>query len=742
MPRRTKPTQKDPFASREARRYADPIASRELILATLRDARGPLKLDKLLDALGLHTASQRTALDKRLNAMLRAGQLLQNRRGGYLPVDEREMLRGTITGHRDGYGFLLPDTGEDDVYLAPREMRAVLHGDRVLVRVTGVDRRGRPEGRIIEVLQRAHETVVGRLHRESGLTYVIAEDRRIHQDILIPRERLRGARHHQIVVARLLEQPSQHNQPIGAIEEILGERSKPGMEVEIALRSHGIPADWPQPVMAQTKRLPKQLSAAAKQNREDLRDRAFVTIDGEDAKDFDDAVWCERRGLDWLLCVAIADVAHYVTLDSALDESARDRGTSVYFPGRVIPMLPEVLSNGLCSLNPEVDRLALVCEMRIRAGRLQRSQFKEAVIRSHARLTYTQVNEWLFETGKHRQQAPDALRQPLQNLAGVFAELLTARQQRGALDFESDEVRFEFDRRGRIAAILPYQRNDAHRLIEECMVTANVCAARFLTRHKLAGLYRNHAGPDGDKLLNLQLFLREFGLRLSGGDNPGPEDYADLIERTRTRDDAFLIHTVLLRSLSQAVYQPRCKGHFGLALDRYAHFTSPIRRYPDLVVHRAIKQNLQKAGTLKAGAAALEELGTHCSFTERRAEEATRDAANHLKCEFMQAHVGELFEGVISGVTSFGVFVELLELRTEGLVHVTALPRDYYHFDPVRHTLEGERGRHAFRLGDRLNVVVAAVHLDEAKVEFTLPEQGRQREQRRSTRTLRRRTKR
>ncbi len=722
MRKRSRSAQKDPFAEREARRYADPIASRELILATLRNAEGPLNLDKLLDALELHTESQRAALDKRLGAMLRAGQVLRNRRGGYLPIDESEMLRGTISAHRDGYGFLIADTSDEDVYLAPREMRSVLHRDRVLVRVTGVDRRGRPEGRIIEVLQRAHETVVGRLHCEGELSYVTPEDRRIHQDVLIPPERLHGARHHQIVVARLTEQPSHHNQPIGAIEEILGERSKPGMEVEIAIRSHDIPAEWPDPVITQTRRLPDHVTAAARREREDLRDLPFVTIDGEDAKDFDDAVFCERRGQDWLLSVAIADVAQYVTPGSALDEAAHERGTSVYFPGRVVPMLPEALSNGLCSLNPEVDRLALVCEMRVRDGQVQRSQFKEGVIRSHARLTYTQVNEWLFETGRRRQSAAAGLQEPLRNLAAVFAELLAARQDRGALDFESDEVRFEFDQRGRIAAILPYSRNDAHRLIEECMVTANVCAARYLKRHKLPGLFRNHAGASGDKLADLQLFLREFGLRLGGGDEPGPGDYADLIERTRGRDDAFLIHTVLLRSLSQAVYQPRCEGHFGLALDKYAHFTSPIRRYPDLVVHRAIKDQLRGAQAAEVGAAAMAQLGSHCSLTERRAEEATRDATRHLKCEFMQAHVGDQFEGIISGVASFGVFVELIELRTEGLVHVTALPRDYYHFDPVRHTLQGERGRHEFRLGDRVHVVVAAVHLDEAKVEFTLSE--------------------
>ncbi len=716
----------DPFAEREARRYADPVASREHLLALVRAHPGPLTFDELAGQAGARSDAQREALDKRLAAMLRAGQLVQNRRGGFLPVDEHGLCRGRIAGHRDGFGFLVPDEGGDDIYLAPREMRQALHGDRAVVRVTGADRRGRPEGRLVEVIERANETVVGRLHREGEFAYVIPEDRRISQDILIPPKQLREAREHQVVVARITEQPSSHNQPIGAVVEVLGERGAPGMEVEIALRSHGIPYEWPRAVLNETRRVPDTVPPAALAGRRDLRDLPFVTIDGEDAKDFDDAVLCQARGDGWRLLVAIADVSHYVREGSALDSEAYGRGTSVYFPGRVVPMLPEQLSNGLCSLNPEQDRLVMVCDMSVAAdGSVTRSRFARAVIRSHARLTYTQVAEWLFEKrrggGNGLRDAPVALREPLARLADVYRVLLSARIERGALDFDSNEVGFEFDANGKIAAVVPRPRNDAHRLIEECMVAANVCAARLLSRHKRGGMYRNHAPPSPDRLTDLQQFLHEFGLRLGGGANPRPSDYAALIDKSRDRDETFLIHTVLLRSLTRALYQPTCTGHFGLALEMYTHFTSPIRRYPDLEVHRAIKRILDKEGAASAPGVA-EEAAVHCSFTERRAEEATRDAATHLKCEFMLAHVGEHFDGIVSGVAPFGLFVDLAGLHIEGLVHVTNLPRDYYDFDPIGHRLEAERSGEVFRLGDRLRVQVAAVDVDDSRIDFELSE--------------------
>jgi len=714
-------TQVDPDAEREAQRYARPIASRQYIMQVLHRAAEPMSYDEIAAHLQLEHEDDLEALRRRLIAMVRDGQLLLNRREGYVPVDSHNLVRGRIIAHPDGFGFLVPDEGGEDVYINPREMRALLHGDRAVVRVTGIDRRGRREGALAEVLERANERVVGRVVAEGGVTTLVPDNKRMTQDILIPPEHVGGARDGQIAVAAILEQPTRRRQPVGRITEVLGDRMAPGMEIEISINSHGIPADWPAEAQSEARQLDDAVPERHKEGRTDLRQLPLVTIDGEDSKDFDDAVCCEPRGDGWRLVVAIADVAAYVTPESALDTEAARRGTSVYFPGRVVPMLPEKLSNGLCSLNPDVDRLCLACDMRIdRDGQIQRTRFVEGVMRSHARLTYTEVADIIVHRREAARARQAALVPHLEALHGLFKVLSRARKRRGAIDFDSTETKILFDDQSRIASIEPYERNDAHRLIEECMIAANVATARYLDRHKLPALYRVHEGPDGDRVDELRTFLQERGLKLGGGSDPQPMHFAKVLQQAAGRPDAYLVQTVLLRSMQRAVYQADCSGHFGLALDHYAHFTSPIRRYPDLLVHRAIRHKLRGGGKsdYRYAHEDMVRFGDHCSMTERRADEATRDAEAVLKCEYMKDRVGEEFDGLITGVTSFGVFLVLDETFTEGLAHVTSLPRDYYDFDPVGHCLRGERSGRIYRLGDPLRVRVTRVDVDERKIDF------------------------
>lgn len=714
-------TPHDPFFEREAAKYERPIPSREFILEALAELAEPLSFETLARQVGLSDDTDLEALSRRLRAMERDGQLLRNRNGDYVPVNQTDVVRGRIIGHPDGFGFLVPDDGGDDLFLSPKQMRSVFHGDRALARVVGVDRRGRREGALLEVLERGTEQVVGRLFLEGGIGFVAPDNKRISQDILIPPEGMGAAQPGQIVIARIREQPSKHTRPIGEIVEVLGEHMAPGMEIDIAIRSHGLPLEWPDAVTEEADQYGHKVAERAKKGRLDLREMPLVTIDGEDAKDFDDAVFCERDAAGWRLWVAIADVSHYVQPGNALDKEAQHRGTSVYFPERVIPMLPEVLSNGLCSLNPKVDRLCMVCEMRItRLGTIKEYAFHEAVMRSQARLTYTEVAAMLVERDPRVIRRHEALLPHLEDLHGLYKVLRKARDRRGAIDFESTETRIVFGPERKIERIVPVVRNDAHKLIEECMISANVAAARFLRRHRMPALFRVHEGPKPEKLETLRSFLNELGLSLGGGEDPGPKDYAKLLEEVRERPDAHLIQTVLLRSLSQAVYAPQILGHFGLGLEDYAHFTSPIRRYPDLLVHRAIRHVLQggKPRAFPYSMGDMESLGEHCSMTERRADEATWDAVGWLKCEYMQDKVGEEFDGIVSAVTSFGLFVELKDIYVEGLVHVTSLDNDYYRFDPVGHRLHGERSGRSFRLGDALRVKVARVSLDDRKIDF------------------------
>jgi ribonuclease R len=714
----------DPEATREANRYRFPIPSRSFINQTLEKAGRPLSQAELNTLLDLKGQRARTALTKRMDAMARDGQVIKNRKGLYCLTGHLPVTTGTVQGHRDGFGFLIPDREDaQDIFLSAREMRQVMHGDRVAVRVRGEDRRGRPDGVIVDVLERKTTELVGSFNLERGKGFVVPDNNRYSQYVSIAPRYRRGARPGQVVIVRITQQPTKHSPAVGQVQQILGDVDEPGMETLIAISAHGLTNTWPEEVDGELTRFGPRVPENAKFDRYDLRDTLLLTIDGADARDFDDAVFCEANQDGWTIMVAIADVAHYVKLGSALDNEAQRRGTSVYFPREVIPMLPEVLSNGLCSLKPKVDRLCLVCEMKLsNQGKVLSSEFYEAVMRSTARLTYNQVADILIRKDAASRKKHQRLLKPLSALHNAYRAMARARHRRGALEFDIPEVKAVFSKDGRLSDLVAYPRNDAHRIIEECMIAANIEAARFIHRHKLPFLYRSHAGPDQAKMTALRLFLAAEGLSLGGGKKPKSVDYSRLLEKVMSRDDSALIETVLLRSLSKAVYEPDNAGHFGLALAEYAHFTSPIRRYPDLLVHRAIKHILAdgKAERFAYTKKQMVGLGQKCSDAEQRADDATRQAMDYLKCEYMLDKIGQEFGAVISGVTNFGLFVQIPEKQIEGLVHVSALPVDYYEHDPTHHTLIGEKKRLEFRLSDSLRVRVIRVDMDQRKIDFEL----------------------
>ena len=699
------------------------VPEREDILDFLSATNKPRKLNQIARALDVVDADAVLALEKRLHAMQRDGQIIKNRRAGFGLAKKMDLLQGKIIAHPDGYGFMRPDEGGEDLYLSAREMRSLLHGDRVLAHVIGIDRRGRREGALVEILERANKQIVGRYFKDGNIGIVIPDNKRIHQDVLITKAGARKAKSGQYVVAGIIQQPDQHTQPIGEISEILGSRMSPDLAVEITVRSFELPHLWSDQVLQECKQFTTRVRGEDKKNRTDLRDLPLVTIDGDDARDFDDAVYCETRGNDWRLLVAIADVSHYVRPGSALDEAARERGNSVYFPRRVIPMLPEILSNELCSLKPDIDRLCIVCELIIsKKGRVKKYRFFEGMIRSVARLTYTTVAAILVDRdGKLRNKNKKILPN-LDNLYSLYKIMHKHRESHAVIDFSASEFRFDFNKEGNVESISAYERNDAHRLIEEFMLAANVAAAGYLLEYKIPALYRIHDSPKQEKLQDLHALLAELGLSLGGGEEPSARDYAKLLHQITNRDDRHLIETVLLRSMPLAIYSAENTGHFGLGFPAYTHFTSPIRRYPDLLVHRAIRYLLRagSAQDFKYSPATMQALGTHCSMTERRADEATREIEQWYKCQFMQDRVGEEYTGTISGVTSFGVFVELDDIYVEGLVHITSLPIDYYHFDPVGHRLRGERSGRIYRLANRVRVKVIRVDLEDKKIDFEL----------------------
>ena len=714
---------KDPYAEREAEKYENPIPSRELILAALEHAGKTLSRSEIAKVFNLEDEDDLEALRRRLRAMERDGQVLYNRGQQYCLVNNKDLIVGRIIGHPDGYGFLRPDDGSDDLYLSPREMNPLLHNDRAMLRIAGIDKKGRREGAVVEILERNTHQIVGRLYEEDGFTYVVPDNKNIAQTLLVQVGGVADAQHGQIVIAEVTEQPTKLHQPIGRIIEVLGDHLAPGMEIEMAIRSYELPNIWPSELLDEIKSLSAEVPEAAKEGRVDLRSTPLVTIDGEDARDFDDAVFCKKTPKGWKLLVAIADVSHYVQVETELDKEAKNRSTSVYFPEQVIPMLPEILSNGLCSLNPHVDRLCMVCELFIDAeGQVSRSRFYDAVMQSHARLTYTEVAKILVDGDQELADKYKHVLPQLRELYALYKVMRISREVRGAMDFDTQETRIMFGSNRKIEKIVPVVRNDAHKLIEEFMITANSAAAKYLNAKKIPKLLRIHEGPSSDKLLNLKTFLGELGLKFGGGESPTPLDYMHLVEAVKDRPDAHLIQTVLLRSMSQAVYSPDIKGHFGLALEAYAHFTSPIRRYPDLLVHRAIRHCLEGKSpeTFVYGMPEMIMLGEHCSANERRADDATRDVVSWLKCEYMLDKIGEEFSGIISAVTSFGFFVELADIYVEGLVHISNLGQDYFHFDPTSHQLKGERTNTNYRLGDTVKIRVMRVDLDEKKMDFEL----------------------
>ena len=739
----------DPHYQQEVEKYDNPIPSREFILNVIRENNAPMNREEILTALSIHDEKQIEGIRRRLRAMENDGQLVFTKRKRYALPEKLDLLKGTVIGHREGFGFLQVEGQKDDLFIPNHQMQRVMHGDFVLAQPMGLDRRGRREVRIVRVLENRKKQIVGRFFLENGFAYVVPDDNRIGRDILVPNEHRNGARMGQVVVAELQERSAGFNQPVGVIREILGDNMAKGMEVEIALRNHDIPHQFPSAVEKYVKKFSEEVPEDAKKGRVDLRALPLVTIDGEDARDFDDAVYCEKHGKGWKLWVAIADVSYYVRLRSALDTEAYHRGNSVYFPNRVVPMLPEILSNGLCSLNPQVDRLCMVCEMQISAkGKLTGYRFYEAVMNSHARLTYTKVAK-ILEGDEALRERYVALAPHLEELHHLYQALLGARHQRGAIDFETVETKFIFNAMGRIDRIEPVVRNDAHKIIEECMILANIAAANFMEKHKEPALYRIHAAPSEEKLTSFRSFLSELGLTLGGALKPTTKDYAALLEKVKARPDHELIQTMLLRSLSQAVYNADNIGHFGLALEEYAHFTSPIRRYPDLTLHRGIKYLLAKeqgakrkttnSGGYHYSVEEIDLLGEHCSMTERRADEATREVADWLKCEYMQDHIGSEFNGVISSVTSFGLFVRLDDLLISGLVHISSLENDYYQLDAAKQRLIGENSGMQYRLGDKVRIRVEAVHLAQKMVDFSLV--GSERKPRRAGKTAKTRAK-
>ena len=721
---------KDPHFDREQVKYENPVASREYLLSILSEytntSEGGLSYVDICAKLNAADEDSRIGIQRRLRAMEREGQVLFNRDKKYEVQKQDELIRGRVIGHRDGFGFLKHSDTEKDLFIAIGQMSTLIHDDIVEGTLGQTDRKGRTEFRVNRVLEPRKEAIVGRYFFEQGMSIVIPDDNRICHEIVIPKEHTLGAKQGNVVVVEIVQRPRRNMNPTGKITEVLGEHLAPGMEIETALRNFDIPHTWPSAVTNSVSQLTAEVPEEAKLGRVDLRMLPLVTIDGEDARDFDDAVYCEpQTGGGWKLWVAIADVSSYVKLGTALDNEAQNRATSVYFPEQVIPMLPEALSNGLCSLNPDVDRLCMVCEMHIdKDGKLGEYSFYEAVMRSHARFTYTKVwhilsgDEKLLE--RYKERVDD-----LVNLNGLYKALKQARQNRGAIEFESLETKFVFNAHRKIEHIVPLVRNDAHKIIEECMIMANVCAAQYIETNNAEALFRVHDKPDEDRLITFRSYLAEVGIEFRAGNQPTPKDFAQVALKIEDRVDKELIQTMLLRSMKQAIYDGTNLGHFGLALEAYAHFTSPIRRYPDLVVHRVIKAIINKQHANKACKGAkfyteqeIEALGEQCSMAERRADDATRDVADWLKCEFMQDHVGDAFEGVVASVTNFGLFVRINDYQIDGLIHITSLANDYYRYDQIKQCLVGESGGVTYRLGDPLRIKVVAVNLDERKIDL------------------------
>ena len=720
MPRKPSKTRKKSKKKSKAKPYKHPIPSQNELIDFLTYVGKPLKIGPILKEFNLKGQRMRSLLVDRLQSMVRAGQVLENRRGEFCLTAKLDLVTGKVSGHRDGFGFVIRDDGEpEDVYLSAREMRALFDGDRVAVRIKGTDRRGRAEGELVDVLERGTREIAGQFIRERGIGIVIPDNARLSHRILIPKGEAANATHGNMVVVEILDYPTHVEQATGRITTVIGAPGDQGIATDVAIHAHAIPFKWPDAVRKEVAGFGTTVPGSAHSGRTDLRDVDLITIDGADARDFDDAVYCRKSDRGWRLLVAIADVANYVGIGSALDKEAIVRGTSVYFPDRVVPMLPEVLSNGLCSLNPTVDRLCMVCDMRVSPeGKVTKSSFFEGVMKSRARLTYSQVGDFL--RGASRTSVTRDLQSSVRDLHALYKAFAKARARRGAIEIDLPQTKFKLNAEGEIDRIEIVPRNDAHRLIEECMIAANVEAAKFLKQHRIPGLYRVHPKPDPDRFDDLRLYLISLGLKVPHPEHVEPRHFTQLIKQAKGRPDSAAIAMAMLRSLTHAEYSPANVGHFGLALPSYAHFTSPIRRYPDLLVHRAIRHIVRggKPGKYDYAPQEMERLGAITSAHEKRAEDATRDVEAWLKCQYMERHLGEEFDGVITGVTNFGVFVQITELLTDGLVHVTSLVNDYYQYDAGSQRLVGERTGKSFSLGEPMRVRVHRVDMETRKIDF------------------------
>ncbi|MFK8012837.1 MAG: ribonuclease R [Marinicellaceae bacterium] len=714
----------DPHFSEQSNKYENPIPSRQALLAFLTSQDKILSVHKIADKIGVTNEMQLEGLRRRLNAMINDGSLFINRKKGYGVRDKTDLIKGIVQAHADGFGFLVSSELEQDSFILPREMRKVMDGDTVLANIQSGRRKNKEEAYIVEVLERAHKTLVGKFFNKNGQG-IVEPDNTAIDDIIIPSGSEATANDGDFVTVLINEYPNRHRPAIGEVIAILGQKLNSRLAMELTMAAQKLPHEWPEDFDRVVSYIPSQVADEdLTEDVKDIRHLPLVTIDGEDARDFDDAVYAEKNDKGWRLIVAIADVSKYVPPNSELDKEAFKRGTSVYFPGKVIPMLPLELSNGICSLNPHVDRMCMVCDMQINAsGQIQSYNFYRGVMHSHARITYNQCWSYL-DKGTKQDKWQNDVTTSLDTMNALYKAMSVEKAKRGAITFNSTDVHISINAEGQVSSITPYSRNDAHKLIEAFMIAANISAAKFVSKHKVPAAYRVHDTPPLQKISDLKSFLQSLGIKPNFSDPVAPKDFENIIQQIQGREDVNLIESVLLRSQSLAAYEAENGGHFGLALEYYAHFTSPIRRYPDLMIHRAIEYIVKKNKPKKYiySPQKAVDMCIQCSHNERRAETASRDVDARLKCMFMEQFIGDEMEGIISGVTHFGVFVTLNNIMVDGLIHVTSLPNDYYRHESIQHKLVGERGGSVFQLADKIKIKVASVSIDQRKIDFDFVE--------------------
>jgi ribonuclease R len=701
------------------------INKEKLVLYLRENPAEPVQFSEIMRFFGVAKAG-RAKLKTFMDKLVDDGELLAIKGNRYTVSGDKVAITGKLSTHRDGYGFVTPDGGGDDIFVPARFLRENLHGDRVEVRITSCRRDGKREGRIVRTLERGQKRVVGRYEQGENIGRVIPDESRITHDILIHPRGSGTALSGQVVVAEITAYPSGQRSAEGRIIEVLGWPDQADVEALTILRKHDLPDRFPEDALAAAASVPGVIHADDLKGRIDLRERVTVTIDGENARDFDDAVSVQKEGRGAIrLWVSIADVSHYVRPGSPLDREAYLRGTSVYFPDRCIPMLPEELSNGICSLNPYLDRLTVTAEILFdKAGAIMESSFYPSIIRSSARLTYTAVKKILSDNDPQLTDTYSALLEDLKLMETLALCLMEKRKKRGSIDFDLPEPEIILDLQGETLAIIRAERNLAHRIIEEFMLAANEAVASFIEARNIPSLYRVHEPPDPLKIHDFREFIYNFGYEFSmTGDKIRPGEFQRLLEQAEGKPEERMINEVLLRCMKQARYSAENLGHFGLSASCYTHFTSPIRRYPDLVVHRILKEAIKgklKEREIQRLGDTLPEIAAHSSRRERVAMDAEREIVELKKMQFMQDKVGEEFDGFITGIMPHGFFVELIDLFVEGLVHVSMLPRDFYQYIEKQHALFGENSRRFFRIGDKVRVKLVNVSLEKKQMDFTL----------------------